>query len=496
MRPALRPANGPSIRLIGLSLAFLVVFAAVGLVAPAGAAEDDPLPRELSKALAARALRGARVGALVVDQRSGRVLFGREAERALVPASNLKVLTALAALHALGPTHRFVTSVHASGPPNANGSVGTLYLRGGGDPALTSEDFWRLAADLRKAGLREVTEGIVLDDSVFDRERWHPSWKGVGSRAYHAPVGALTVNYGAFAVVVAPSSKTGSPVATTIDPVIPFLQLTNRASTGPPRSRLSLKVDRKAMGESDRIVVSGHAPSSWKGKTYHRSVSDPARYAGNVFAMQLAAVGIEVKGPIQLGGVPAAAGVLLEFEGQPLAEVVRRFLKYSNNSIGEGLVKALGARSGEGPGSWPLGIEAVRAELVAAGVSTEGISMVDGSGLSYENRVSPRTLVDTVRVGAGSFQFGPEFLAGLPIAGRDGTLQERAEAATQRARAKTGLLNGVTGLSGLAERPDGSVVVFSVLVNGFKGSARSAMDALDGFVAVLVDGGSQHAAKR
>jgi len=129
-------------------------------------------------------------------------------------------------------------------------------------------------------------------------------------------------------------------------------------------------------------------------------------------------------------------------------------------------------------------------------VSTEGISMVDGSGLSYENRVSPRTLVDTVRAGAGSFQFGPEFLAGLPIAGRDGTLQERAEAATQRARAKTGLLNGVTGLSGLAERPDGSVVVFSVLVNGFKGSARSAMDALDGFVAVLVDGGSQHAAKR
>ena len=70
-------------------------------------------------------------------------------------------------------------------------------MRGGGDPALTSEDLWRLAADVRRAGVRRVREGLLLDDGAFDRERWHPSWGAVSARAYHAPISALTVNYGA-----------------------------------------------------------------------------------------------------------------------------------------------------------------------------------------------------------------------------------------------------------------------------------------------------------
>ena len=69
-------------------------------------------------------------------------------------------------------------------------------MRGGGDPALTSEEIWRLAADLRARGLRRVSGPLILDDSGFDRERWHPSWGSVSARAYHAPVGALTANYG------------------------------------------------------------------------------------------------------------------------------------------------------------------------------------------------------------------------------------------------------------------------------------------------------------
>jgi D-alanyl-D-alanine carboxypeptidase/D-alanyl-D-alanine-endopeptidase (penicillin-binding protein 4) len=202
--------------------------------------------------------------------------------------------------------------------------------------------------------------------------------------------------------------------------------------------------------------------------------------------MQLEANGIHVGADITAGPVPPDAAPLLAFEGRTLAEIVRLFLKYSNNEIGEGLVKALAARTTAGGASWAEGIDAVRALLQQAGLDTARISLVDGSGLSYENRVPPRTLVAALRIGTGSFRYGPELLAALPIAAADGTLAKRASGAANAVRAKTGLLTSVTGLSGLAQCADGRVVFFSVLVNGFRGSAEAAMDALDRFVSVLV----------
>jgi D-alanyl-D-alanine carboxypeptidase/D-alanyl-D-alanine-endopeptidase (penicillin-binding protein 4) len=127
----------------------------------------------------------------------------------------------------------------------------------------------------------------------------------------------------------------------------------------------------------------------------------------------------------------------------------------------------------------------LRTELLAVGLPLDGLVLLDGSGLSYENRVTPRLLVAALRTASAGFALGPEFLAALPIAGADGTLEERAENASSRVRAKTGLLTRVTALSGFAQRGNGERVVFSLLVNGFRGSAEHAMDAVDGFAEVL-----------
>jgi len=468
---------------LGLALAGLVTLAAA---APDASGGD--LSARLGAALETRALRGARVAALVIDRDSGATLFSRNPDRSLVPASNQKVLTAVAALHAFGPTYRFVTELLADAAPDADGAVQTLYVRGGGDPAITSEDLWRLASDLRRAGLGRVRGDLVLDDSAFDHQRWHPSWGKTSSRAYHAPVGGLTVNYGAFAVVIEPGSAAGQGVRARVDPAVPFLHLVNRARTGPPRTRRSLQVDRTPGSQFEQVIVSGAVPADASSETFQRSVLDPAAYAGAVLRMQLEAVGIRIDGQTREGAAAAAATPLLAFEGKPLAEVVRRFLKYSNNSIGEALVKQLGARESGGPGGWRDGMQALRSELAGIGIPIDQLVLVDGSGLSYENRATPRALVETLRRGAESFRFGPEFVAALPIAAADGTLEDRAEAALGRVRAKTGLLTQVTGLTGMAELESGHVVYFSVLVNGFRRSAGEAMDALDGFVEAMIAG--------
>jgi D-alanyl-D-alanine carboxypeptidase/D-alanyl-D-alanine-endopeptidase (penicillin-binding protein 4) len=448
---------------------------------------DAALARALASALDARALRGAQVGALVVDGSDGRVLFAREADRALVPASNLKILTALAVLRVFGPTHHFTTRVFADAAPDAEGAVETLFVQGGGDPGLTSEDLWRLAADLRRQGLRRVRGELRIDDSLFDGERWHPSWLPTSARAYHAPVGALMANYGSFAVVVRGAETDGEPVSITIDPPIGFFRIANRARTG---ARRALVVDRRAVDDTEEVVVGGSWPRGAE-RTFYRSVLDPGGYAAGVLRLQLEGLGIAVDGGTRRAYVPPEATELVAFEGRPVSSVVRRFLKFSSNPIGEALIKALAVQANGPPGGWKSGVTVVRRELDALGLPTEDLVQVDGSGLSYDNRVTPRLLVAALRAGAGSFPHGAEFVSGLPIGGADGTLAKRAEVAGDALRAKTGLLTRVTGLSGLAHRPDGTTLAFSILVNGFRGGASEAMDAVDAFAAALVaEGGS------
>jgi D-alanyl-D-alanine carboxypeptidase/D-alanyl-D-alanine-endopeptidase (penicillin-binding protein 4) len=463
---------------------------AVAIAAGPGLAldADGALRARLDAALAARALRGARV-AVRVETLSGRVLYERQGELALVPASNQKVLTALAVLREYGPTHQFQTELFAGGAPDADGAVDVLYVRAGGDPALTSEDFWRLAADLRRAGLRQVRQGLVIDDSLFDAERWHSSWGPTSARAYAAPIGAFAVNYGAYAVQVTPGGASGEGVQVSVDPPISYLRVSNRARTAPARGRQSLQVERRAVPGGEEVLVSGALAAGAEPELVQRSVLDPGGYAGAMLVAQLRAVGIEVAGEVRRGDVPPGARSLLLFRGAPLSDVVRRFLKYSNNQIGEALVKGLGVRHAGPPGSWQSGMAALRAQLESAGLQLAGANLVDGSGLSHENRVSPRLLVAALRAAHDDFEIGAEFEAALPIAGADGTLERRAEAARGRVRAKTGLLTRVTALTGHARLGSGERVLFSILVNGYRGGAHGAMQAVDAFAAALTDTG-------
>jgi D-alanyl-D-alanine carboxypeptidase/D-alanyl-D-alanine-endopeptidase (penicillin-binding protein 4) len=460
----------------------------------AGSAAAKDLSTRLDAALQSPALRDARIGVLVVAQDDGRVVYQRRPDRALIPASNLKILTAIAALSAFGPAHRFVTQVYADALPDAEGGVGALAIRGGGDPALTSEEYWRLAANLRLRGLRKVRKGLLLDASGFDAERWHPSWGETSARAYHGPVAALTANYSAFSATVIAGSKPGDAVRVLLDPPVGYLRLSNTATTGSRKAATNLAVDRsfaktlevdhELVDYAEDVVVSGVVRAAGEPKSYNRSVLDPVRYAGSVLRAQLEANGIAVEGADRLGVVPDSMVSLHEFEGKSLADVVQLFLKYSNNTMAEMLIKGLGVRDA-GVGSWTAGIAAARTEIERLGIDVEGLSMIDGSGLSYYNRVTPRTLVSALRVAKHSFGFGPEFVAALPIAAADGTLEKRAGGAADRVRAKTGLLTRITSLSGYAMSADGQPLVFSILVNGFPGSDEAAMEAVDRFASEL-----------
>jgi len=380
--------------------------------------------------------------------------------------------------------------VLAARVPDAKGAVDDLVVRGGGDPVLNSEDWWRLAADLHRSGLRRVRGDVLVDDSAFDHEFWRPSWGHISARAYHAPIGALTANYGAFFVRVSPAARSGGSVRVEIDPPVGYLKVVNRAVTGSSRSTPSLVVERgKDEGGREVVAVRGVVRAGDEPDLFPRSVKDPALYAGAVLAMQLEANGIAVDGRVRRVAESAEGAELLRFRGRPLSRIVQLFMKYSNNAIAESLVKAMGrGQEGSRPGSWSEGLAEMRRRLERLGLPLDDLVFVDGSGLSPRDRVSPRLLVAALRVGRRSFGFGPEFVAAFPIAARDGTLEKRASGSLGHVRAKTGLLSDqrVTSLSGFAALPTGETALFSILVNGYHGDSQTAMKALDEWLAQLV----------
>ncbi len=293
----------------------------------------------------------------------------------------------------------------------------------------------------------------------------------------------MAANYGAFEVLAEPAGPIGSPPVLRIDPPVAYLVPANQARTvGTRKSRLS--VIRQKRPSAEQVSVKGTLSISASQRRFARSVADPVQYAGAVFDMQLQALGITRGGELRIGA--GGCGYELEvFEGPALATAVRRFLKWSNNFIGETLVKGLGAAGLGPPGTWEKGVQVARSELEELGVDLSTTRWVDGSGLSRENRVSPRTLVDVLGLARSHYRFGPEFEAGLPIGGADGTLEERAEGAGAHLRAKTGLLTGVAGLSGYVLNGEGERLRFAILTNGPTQSALGVMEALDEFAAVL-----------
>jgi len=452
-------------------------------------ATTDPRARALEQALAVPGLRGAALSGLVVERASGEVLWSHQADQLLVPASTQKLLTGVAALDVFGPAHRFVTELRASRPLGTDGAIGDLFVRGG-DPALTSEQWWRLAADLRARGLREVRGDLVLDDSLFDSVRWHPSWGAITARAYHAPVGALAANFGAFRVLVAPSVAAGAPLSTQLDPPVDYLRLVNQGRTGKAGTPASLAVERRNGEAVEEVRVSGSLPLGAEPDEIWRSAADPLAYAGAVLRMQLEANGIRVAGRVRRGPSAPGAALLLAFEGLPLEQVASLFLKYSNNFIAEALVKwlALGPSPAPDvpPASWEAGTRVLRARLASLGVPLGAARIVDGSGLSRENRISARILVETLRLGEHAFVGGPELLAALPIAAEDGTLKRRVRRAQGQVRAKTGSLDGVSTLAGFARTDAGQDLVFALLANGYRGGDAAAVAAIDAWAATLV----------
>jgi serine-type D-Ala-D-Ala carboxypeptidase/endopeptidase (penicillin-binding protein 4) len=391
----------------------------------------------LAGPLSAAAL-GPRVSAVVADPATGRVLWSRNPDQALTPASTTKLVTAAAALAALGPDATFTTRVVRGGPP------GQVILVGGGDPTLAVHPYpagaypqpatlASLAAAtveaLKAQGRRTVSLGY--DDSLYTGPGLAPGWPAAYvSTGNVTPISALEVDQGRLTPAGAPE-------------------------------------------DSDD-------PYNLRART-----SDPAGMAATSFAALLEAAGIHVT------GVPVAqtafmhAATVASVSSPPLSAIVQTMLEESNNVIAENLARQVALKQGQ-PASFSGAAAAVTAELGQLGAGT-GLYLVDGSGLSPQDAIAPAALVKVLQLAAASPKVRA-LLAGLPVAGFSGTLSAGQSVfagisgpALGQVRAKTGNLGTVTTLAGMVTDKNQRMLTFAFMADkipspGLLGTAANAIN--------------------
>jgi D-alanyl-D-alanine carboxypeptidase/D-alanyl-D-alanine-endopeptidase (penicillin-binding protein 4) len=400
---------------MGLSsrrFAFILVLAALAAPVAAGA-QQTPLQARLAKALRVPHVAPARSGAIAMDLSTGTVLFGQNPALPLAPASNEKLPLTYAALSNLGPSFRIETDVLGEGSQDGTTFTGSLVLKGSGDPTLSSAGLRTLALQVREAGIRRVTGGVIGDESYFDARRMVAGWKASFYVQESPPLSALVVN---------------------------------------------------------RARVGGYVTRT------------PALAAATAFRTALRTAGVAVDGGVSLGRSDDFSIPLAQLESPTLASIIRYMDRESDNFTAELLLKQLGAIV-LNRGTSAAGATVVMQTLAEAGVPMAGVRVVDGSGLSRLDRLTANAVAAILRAAWNDLTVRPAFVAALPVAGVNGTLQDRLRKPPARGRvlAKTGTTSEASALSGFVT----TRYVFTVLQNGHPVSYWWARRAQDRFVEVL-----------
>jgi D-alanyl-D-alanine carboxypeptidase/D-alanyl-D-alanine-endopeptidase (penicillin-binding protein 4) len=470
--------------------------ALLAFVPAAASAGGDGLRAALKTLIQRSPLDRARVGVDVRALPSGEIVFQHNPDELLNPASNVKLFTAAAGLLRLGPEYRFTTEVYAdpSWKPG-DSTVGTLYLRGKGDPSLVSERLWLIAAELQHRGIKQV-KNIVADDTFFDDQREGAGWDQENSdRPYMAPTGALSLNFNSVAVYVSPGAKPGHKARVELEPASGFFQLDNQVITAPSRGRQRIVISSIAAGERQRIMVRGRIPAGRAGGIFYKKIDNPPLYAAHTLRDYMERRGIAVRGKVRLGTAPAEAALVHAFESPQLGVIIRDLNKLSNNFIAEQLLKTLGAEVKGAPGTWAKGIAAAEDALAEMGIPRGSFVMKNGSGLNDTNRFSAAQLSRLLVEVSRRFPLESEFTSSLAVAGRDGTVRLRMDGtdAQGRLRAKTGTLENVSALSGYVVSAGGEKYAFAIVVNDFAGPLYPVLGAIDAMGALLAAAGSKSA---
>ncbi len=447
------------------------IFAAVLLAAgiPATAAAGNPVQEYIEAAADGTVLGNAGFGMLAVTS-GGDTLAAYDFKRAMVPASNMKLITTGAALHRLGADYRYKTGIGYSGTVKDGILHGDLYIIGGGDPTIASRDsiavpveqtFRQWRQFIADAGIKRIEGHIVGDDRFFDRVMEEDSWLWNDLGTYYGTgVSGLSFYENVQDFNVAPGAVPGEAVKVSPGyPEAPWMEYRYSCTTGAPGTGNKLYYYTSSLapvGEMRGTFASDRAP-----KTEEGSNKFPAYTCAWHFMEYLRGCGVECsEGAADLGDTfgqpkgmvcPADSITIIGSTVSPALKRIAFETNYeSNNFFAETIFKTLG-REYSGKGSYETGRQAVKSILYDLGVKCSGVKIQDGSGLSRQNYISPEFFCTFLNAMLGS-PAASDYLMTMPSPGSNGTMSylmsRYASETRSRILIKSGSMDGVLCYSG------------------------------------------------
>ncbi|OGR66858.1 MAG: D-alanyl-D-alanine carboxypeptidase/D-alanyl-D-alanine-endopeptidase [Elusimicrobia bacterium GWC2_61_19] len=416
--------------------------------------------------LSTGAFAGAQVAAVFVAAEDGAVAYARNADLPLVPASTAKLATSAAALERLTAEYRFTTTLLAAKEELGRKKLSVLVWRGNGDPSVSGRDrasmteIYEVWADsLAALGVAKVGR-LVLDNRYFEGPEVPPSWPpGELAYWYQAETSPISFNDNCVDLEFVPAARPGRRPKIALTPDIGYLRVRNKAVTGAPDSPFTLDFHR-ARG-TNTVTFTGSIPAGRSRKDWV-AVHAPARFAAEALKSVLKKKGIKVGGIVaweKAGLKEEDLAPALAWRSQPLAQLIKAVNTNSQNFYAEQILKALG-KEAAGRATFTDGAAEVSAYLGRIGLKDGQYYLVDGSGLSKENRFTAAGLVKVLAHMQGTPLF-PVYYESLATAKN----RMKGDPLAAGMRLKRGTVGNARNLAGYLHSASGKLYAFAVLVN-------------------------------
>ncbi len=469
-----------------LSLTVLSLFFSLSLIA-----QGTPVRQLIS----APGFGYANIGVYVKNLTSGKTIVSYNSEKLLIPASVQKLFTTSAALVMLNDTV-FITKLQYDGQKDDTVLNGNLYILGGGDPTLGSDNFdsgrfWNSWVDaVKKLGIKQINGNIIADASVFDLYPTPPKWsyEDLGNY-YGAPPTGICIYDNTCKIYFKTGSYSGAPTKITkIAPEIPGLKIRNYVKSARIRSDQSYIIgapfvfERRAIGRlpyrRDSFIVKG-------------SIPDPPLLTAQIFKQKLEKAGIKINGQALTTRTLdnfTPAGQRTTFH-EHLSPHINLIIKETNhksiNLYAEVLLNHLGKQY-YGQGVYKNGVKALYLFADTIGIDKNQLQLFDGSGLSRYNSLTARALVRLLEYMYRS-EKSRAFFHSLPVAGKTGTLKYfgRGTVLENRVFAKSGSMKRVRSYAGYMINAKCDTLAFAIIVNNFYCSQSQARRNIERFLIQL-----------
>jgi len=429
------------------------------------------LQNELDKIVNDNFFEQSQIAIEIFDLTESTSLYSHNNKLLLLPASNMKLLTSAAGLVFLGPDYEFTTTLYYNGVAEGVTLYGDLYIVGGLDPELTSNDLDSLVKAVKSLGIRFITENIYADISIKDSLYWGRGWMWDDHPDPGAPLlSALNINNNAIEVFVT-GNKVGLPGIVSLKPETKYVKIENHSETVPSTVPGNLTITRDWINDKNTIFIEGEVRLGEVIDTSAHSnklnLLNPEKYFLMLFKEHLEKEKIYSYGELEIKTLPDGSIYLAEIN-RSLAKVLNNLNKESDNLSGEMLLYALALKDSAAPAIAKNGIEIIKNLIDSVGLDPNDYLLADGSGVSRYNLVSAELLIELLKYMYKHSEFYPYYNS-LSVAGVDGTLEERMKntVAEGNVHAKTGTLAGVSSLSGYVSARNGNLITFAIMMQNF-----------------------------